>query len=121
MDKRMQALIDAPLADAAKIYLPDGKRRISRGPRPQYEDGIEAPKVTSKEIAERKSKAAWKKLEQLYDYYAKTDLTAEKIAQHMGIYRQQQTGVDDKGKPIFGRALDVKTVEAQIAWRRKLA
>lgn len=119
MDERMKALIAAPLADPSKIFLPEGKRRISRGPRPQYEDGIEAPKVSGKELAERRSKAAWKKLEALYDYYAGTNLTAERIAEHMGVYRQEQTGVDDKGKPVFVRVLDVKTVEAQIAWRRK--
>jgi hypothetical protein len=37
----------------------------------------------------------------------------------LGLYRQQQTGVDDKGKPIFERVLDVARAEAQLAWRRK--
>lgn len=119
MDARMKALIDAPLADPVKIYLPEGKRRVSRGPSPQYEDGIESPKLTGKQIAERRTKAAGKKLEALYDYYAATNLTVERIAEHMGVYRQDQTGVDDKGKPILVRVLDVKTVEEQIAWRRK--
>lgn len=118
MDKRMQALIDAPLADPAKIYLPEGKRRAPYSPRAKYHDEEMPGKLTGAQMAERKQKAASEKLTKLYDYYATTDLSFEKIAQHMGIYRQDQTGVDDKGKPVFVRVLDVKTVEAQIAWRR---
>lgn len=118
MDKRMQALIDAPLADPNKIYLPDGKRRAPRSPRADC--GDMPPKITGAQLAERKSTALSRKLDALYAYYAATDLSIERIAQHMGLYRQEQTGVDEKtGKPIFARVLDLKQVEANIAWRRK--
>src|SRR2546423_948271 len=122
MDKKMQSLIDAPLADPNKVYLPEGKRRAPYSPRAKYH-GDEMPKGLSRsQLAERKQKARDEKLDKLYAYYAGTDLSIERIAEHMGIYRQEQTGVDEKtGKPVFVRKLDLKEVEANIAWRRKKA
>jgi hypothetical protein len=120
IDSKMQALIDAPLADPAKIYLPEDRRPAKRGPRTQCDD-IGAPKLTGKQIAERKRKAASAKLATLFDYYAPTGLSAARVAEYMGLYRQQQDGTNDKGKPIFIRVLDVETVEAQLAWPRAKA
>lgn len=117
MDDFMRSLIEAPLADPARIYAPGGKRPAPRGPKVEYDD-IGCPKITGKELAAYKKKVANDKLEALYAYYATTDLTAEKIAEHIGLYRQEQTGVDDKGKPTFARVLDVERVEKQLAWRR---
>jgi hypothetical protein len=119
MDERMKALIDAPLADPAKIHLPDGKRVIRRGPRYQEHDSIGAPKVSREELTRRKEKAAAEKLDKLFDYYAASNLTAEKVAERMGLYRQEQNGVDEAGKPVFVRVLDVKRADEQLSWRRK--
>ena len=117
MDDFMRSLIEAPLADPARIYAPGGKRPAARGPKVEYDD-IGCPKISSKEMAARKKRVANDKLEALYAYYATTDLTAEKIAEHMGLYRQEQTGVGEDKKPIFTRVLDVERVEKQLAWRR---
>lgn len=114
----LQSLIDAPLADPIKIFSPGGKRPAPRSPKIEYADDIGVPKLTSKQVRERKDKAAAQKLDALLTYYAGTDLPAEKIAEHLGLYRQEQTGVDDKGKPTFARVLDVKRVEREMAWRR---
>jgi hypothetical protein len=119
MTHPLQTLIDAPLANATKINVPAGKRSAPRSPKVEYGDEIGCPKVSAKELRERKEKAVAEKRAKLFDYYAVTGLTAEKVAEHMGLYRQEQTGVDDKGKPILVRVLDVKLAEDQLAWRRK--
>jgi hypothetical protein len=121
IDKHLQALIDAPLADPAKLAIHGEARKISRGPRLREHDGIRAPKLTREQLAERKGKQLSAKLNKLLDYYATTDLPAEKITEHLGLYRQVQVGVSDDGKPVIERVLDVKTVEGQLAWRRKAA
>lgn len=118
IDKKMQALIDAPLADPWKIHLPEGRRPLPRGSR-DGGDSIECPKLSGKELSDRKTKATSEKLGKLFDYYAATDLDAKRVAEHMGLYRQVQIGVDDKGKPTFERSLNVEEAEAQLAWRRK--
>jgi hypothetical protein len=64
-------------------------------------------------------KAAAEKLDKLFDYYAASNLTAEKVAERMGLYRQEQNGVDEAGKPVFVRVLDVKRADEQLSWRRK--
>jgi hypothetical protein len=119
-DRTLQSLIDAPLADPLKLAIHGEPRKIKRGPRVRENDDIGAPKLTRAQLDERKDKARWDKLDKLYAYYAGTDLSIERIAEHMGIYRQEQTGVDEKtGKPIFVRKLDLKDVEANIEWRRR--
>jgi hypothetical protein len=119
IDKNMQALIDAPLANAAKINIPAGRRSSPRAKKLEYDDGIGCPKVSPKELRERKDKAASAKLDALFDYYATTELSPERVAQHMGLYRNIETGIDDKGRPAFTRVLDVELATAQLAWRRK--
>lgn len=114
----LQSLIDAPLADPIKIYSPGGKRPTPRSPKPEYADDIGCPKLTSKQVRERKDRAANDRLEALLDYYAGTDLPCDKIAAHLNLYTQEQIGVDDKGKPVFARILDVRRVEREMAWRR---
>lgn len=117
----LQPLIDAPLANALKVNTPAGRRSTPRAKKPEYQDEIGCPKASAKELRERKAKADLAKLETLFDYYAGTNLTSEKIAEHMGLYRNEQTGVSDDGKPIMTRVLDVGRAEAEIAWRRKAA
>lgn len=120
MDAKMKALADAPLANPIGIYLPEGKRPAPRARKAECDD-IGCPKVSSKELRERKQKALAARTEALFDYYAKTELTAERVAEHMGLYRNEQTGFDDKGKPIMVRVLDVKRADDHLAWRRKQA
>jgi hypothetical protein len=118
MTHPLQSLIAAPLANATKINTPGGKRPAPRVSKQDFADDI-GPKVSAKELRERKAKAASEKLSKLFDYYAGTDLTAEKVAEHMGLYRQEQTGLDETtGKPILTRVLDVKRAADQLAWRR---
>jgi hypothetical protein len=117
----MEALVDAPLANATKVYLPAGKRSAPRGKKVEYGDEIGCPKVSAKELRERKQKAAQDKLAALFDYYARTTLDARRVAEHMGLFRNEQTGVDDAGKPVFARVLDEKRAEAKLAWRRRAA
>lgn len=119
MKHPLQSYIDAPLADACKINLPQGRRSAPRAKKADYSDDIGCPKISGKELRERKVKAEADKLSSLFDYYyAKTDLDAERVAKHLALYRQTQTGTDDKGKPVFTRVLDVERAEQQLAWRR---
>jgi hypothetical protein len=117
MKHPLQSLIDAPLADAVKINLPAGRRPAPRAKKPEYGDELGCPKLTGKEIRQRKEKTAAAKLDALFDYYAGTDLTPEKVTAHLGLYRNEQTGVVD-GKPTFKQVPDVERVAAQLAWRR---
>lgn len=121
MTHPLQSLIDAPLADATKKNVPSGKRATPRGSKSGHGDEIGFPKVSGKELRERKAKAAAEKLGKLFDYYAATDMPAERVAEHMGLYRQEQAGTDAKGKPTFSRVLDVKRAEEQLSWRRAQA
>lgn len=122
IDKKMRALIGAPLADPCKIYLPEGRRVLPRGPRSSEEACTDGGlRITKAQAADRKAKIAADKLNKLFDYYAGTNLSPEKVAEHLGLYRQQENGVDEKGKPIFVRILDVARAEVQLAWRRKAA
>lgn len=116
----LQSLIDAPLANATKINLPMGRRaapRVKAEPRqPRPGD------LTPAQVRERKAKALSDKQEKLLDYYATTSIPAERVAEHIGLYRVVQIGVDEEThKPITERVLDVQQVESALAWRRKSA
>lgn len=114
MDAKMQALIDAPLANPGKLNLPEGRRPIERGRKVPAPDGL-----TPAQVKERKAKEAADKLAKLLDYYATTDLPAEKVARDIGLSRMVEDGVDeDTGKVKFKRVLDVEKAEAELAWRR---
>lgn len=121
MDPYLKKLRDAPLADPANIYLPQGKRVMKRGPRDKYHSDDMPPKLTRAQLDERKQADLGAKLNSLLDYYAGTDLPPERVAEHLGIYRNEQDGTDDKGKPKFKRVLDVERVKAQLDWRRSKA
>ena len=115
----LQRLIDAPLADACKINPPAGKRPNPRAKKPEYYGGPDGQALSPRQLRERKKKAEAAKLEALFDYHASTDLEPRRVAEHLGLYRQEQTGTDINGKPTFSRVLDVERVEEQLAWRRK--
>lgn len=117
MDEMLKKLAEAPLANALAINLPQGRKPAKRsgGEKPPLRDGD----LTSAQVRERRAKAQEKAIGELLDYYAGTEVPAERIARHLNFYRSQQTGTDDKGKPIFQRVLDTERVEAELAWRRK--
>lgn len=96
----LQSYIDAPLADPVKLYLPQGKRPAKRARKPQYEDGVDCPKLTRKELDRRAEKALSAKHDKLLEYYATTDLPNERIAEHLG--------------------LSVERVAGEMSWRRRV-
>ena len=82
----LQHLIDAPLGDAARIYLPAGRRPAIRPKKNEaVQDGIDAPKLSNKELRERKAKQARHRLEEMLAYYATTTVPFERIATHTGL------------------------------------
>jgi hypothetical protein len=87
----MQALIDAPLADPLKLYVPAGKRVIRRGPRHAYHDGIDAPKLTAKQLQDRKEGVYGEKLAAVLDYYASTSIPIERVAENTGLSIEKAT------------------------------
>ena len=116
MSDDLRALIDAPLANPAKINLPAGRRSA---PRVKMERPPPRPgDLTPAQVRERKAKALSAKQELLLDYYATTEIPASRIADHVGLFHQVQTGTDKQGKPIYTREPDVKRVEAALKWRR---
>lgn len=80
--EEMRQLIAAPLADPGRIYLPRGKRKALRGPKPVYENEF-APKVSQKEVKARKAEAKDRKLGTLLNYYATTATPFEDIAAYL--------------------------------------
>lgn len=116
MDDYLRKLVDAPLADPANLYLPQGKRRAKRL-KPEYHEEVGCPKLTGAKVRERKEREAQAKLATVLDYYATTEIPFEKIAEHAGLYRQERVGTDDKGKPIMGRVLDVERARKEMCCR----
>jgi hypothetical protein len=78
----MQALIDARLAKPGSIYLPLGKRKAFRGPKPVYENEF-VPQMTAEQAKARKADLADKKLGSLLNYYAGTSVPFSRIAEHL--------------------------------------
>jgi len=118
----LQFLAEKPLDTAeriGKIWLPLGRKPAPRATKPEYIP--QAGDLTPAQVRERKAKAFTAKQQKLLDYYATTDLEAETVARHIGMFRMVETGTDDKGKPIVAKVLDVEGVAAQLAWRRKAA
>jgi hypothetical protein len=125
MDPKLQALIDAPLANPLRLNIPGGKESLPPKPRAKKEPSLSPAEkrargiLTTKELAERKALEAQAKLTQLYDYYATTDIPAERVAEHMGVYHQVQVGTTDDHKPIYERQLNIGLVRAELERRRK--
>lgn len=82
MNREMQKLVDAPLADPLKLYLPKGTRAAKRAPKAEYYDSVEAPKIARSILEKRKVDAASAKLVSVLDYYATTTVPFERIAEH---------------------------------------
>lgn len=87
MSPDMQALIDAPLADPNRVYLPAGKAKAKRGPKPQYH-AEDLPRLSGKKLKERKAATLDKKLSDILTYYAGTDVPVDRIVSHTGLDEQ---------------------------------
>lgn len=120
MDDLLRKLADEPMAlpgEAMRRAQSLGGPKIVKRCVP-VEAVVSLPKLTRQELRERAAKHAASKLEALLDYYATTDISAEHIASLLGIYRMEPNGVDEEGKPLFQKVLDVERVEASLKWRR---
>src|SRR6187402_937676 len=87
----MQKLVDAPLADPLKLYLPKGTRSAKRAPKAEYYDSVGAARLSRKELDKRKDDAATAKLVSVLDYYATTTVPFERIAGHTKLTVDQVT------------------------------
>lgn len=85
MDKFMQSLVDAPLANPLKINLPRGTRTAKREAPPAVSPQLRA------EARAYKLKQARAKIDALLDYYATTAVPFNRIAEHMNLSVEQVT------------------------------
>lgn len=122
MDKYLEKLAAAPLANAVALNLPQGKLPPRARSRIKSGDLDDLPKLKRSELMERKQKETTAKQDKLLDYYATVDVPAERVAQHVGLYRTVEKGFDEETRrPIMEQVLDVERAAAQLAWRRKQA
>lgn len=91
MNREMQKLVDAPLADPLKLYLPNGTRTAKRAPKAEYYDSVVAPKIARSVLEKRKVDAASTKLVSVLDYYATTSVPFDRIAEHTKMTVEQVT------------------------------
>lgn len=84
MDPTIKKLVDAPLGDALKLYVHGKPRTIKRGRRPQYHDEIDGDRLSRTQVEERRVEAKSKKVNELWDYYATTQVPFERVAEHTG-------------------------------------
>lgn len=85
VDKQLQALLDAPLANALEINIPLGRRPAQRGKKPVYEGDALGESLTSRQVRERAVDAKSKKIEALLDHYATTEMPFDRIAAHVDL------------------------------------
>lgn len=101
MDDTMKALVNAPLADPLKIYLPMGRRPGARGGKPVYEGEFAPEKLTSKQVRERRENAQGDKVASLLDYYGTTNVPCERIAEHLRLdVDLVRTAMRNRGRDI---------------------
>lgn len=91
MRPEMQKLVDAPLADPLKLYLPNGTRTAKRAPKVEYYETVGATRLTRKELDKRKADAASAKLVSVLDYCATTQVPFDRIAEHTKLTIEQVT------------------------------
>lgn len=82
MNRELQALVDAPLANALSINLPAGKRPAPKSAKPVYEGDLATETLTSGQLRESREKAADAKLASVLDYFATTAVPFDRIADH---------------------------------------
>jgi hypothetical protein len=108
----MKSLVDAPLANASKLNLPQG-RQPTRSGRTVLDPAERAA------IQARKEAALNAKVSALLDYYAGTSVPARRVAEHVGFFRKQQNGANKRGKAVFINVPDVERAERELAWRKE--
>lgn len=119
MDPKLKALVDAPLANPLAINIPGGRDALPPKPREVKPAEQHRPgDLTKAQLAERKRDEEYQKLSTLFDYYSTTNIPAERVAQHVGVYRMVEIGSED-GKPVYERQLDVERVRQELDFRRK--
>lgn len=97
----LQSMIDAPLADPLNLNVPLGKRVMKRGPRAQYYDGIDAPRLKQSELQKRREDQFSAKLCAVLDYYAGSTVPIERIAEHTKLTIEQATAaMERRGRKI---------------------
>ena len=84
MTPEMKRLVDAPLANALRLNLPEGKAPAPRAIKPEYHCE-ELPKLTAKEVRARRTEATNAKVCAILDYYATTEVPPRRIAEHLGL------------------------------------
>ncbi len=89
IDKEMQSLIDAPLANPNKINLPKGRRSAPRAGNPEYEGDFLPDKLTRKELRDRQENSHSAKIMAVLDYYAASKVSFEDIARYTNLTADQ--------------------------------
>ena len=121
MDEQLRKLAEKPLDEGSrcgKIWLPEGRRAATREGRPPYTPNPND--LTLEQVKERRAKALTEKRAKLLDYYAGTDLSAEKVTEYLGVTHLVQVGTDpeDQFKPVYERQPDVEWVRKELQARR---
>lgn len=121
MDDLLRKLANEPLVrpgEAMHRAQALGGPKKPRGQR-SAEVVVSLPKLTKAELREREAKDLEGKQGQLLDYYATTELPVERVAHHVGFYKQVEVGrTEDTDEPIYERQLDLERTEAALKWRR---
>lgn len=122
MDDELKALAAAPYCKTiGKINLPKGRLPAKREVAPEAPPGTG---ISRDEVKQRRVQAHTAKQEKLLDYYAGTDIPAERIAEHVGIYRTEEykpEGWEEGDRLATRKVLDVERTEASLKWRRDRA
>lgn len=91
MNRELQKLVDAPLADPLKLYLPQGTRSAKKAPKVEYYDTVAAPRISRAKLAERRVDEYSTKLTAVLDYYGTTSVPFDRIAEHTKLTVEQVT------------------------------
>lgn len=88
----LKVLADAPLADPLGLNIPLGRRTMKRGPRAVYCDSVDdGQRLKPSELQKRKEEAFSAKLCAVLDYYAKSTVPIERVAEHTNLSVEQAT------------------------------
>lgn len=120
MDSKLQRLADASMSVPGQALK---KAKAEAPPRPKRQriaaEVTSLPKLTTQQLRERAAKLLDEKRETLLQHYAKTDLPPERVAEHVGITKQVDTGKKwSDGNPVMQTVPDVERVAARLEWIR---
>jgi len=116
MDEELKKLAEAPLANACKLNLPKGRLP------PKREEPQDLPREPRAAIKARHEAAHTAKKNQLLDYYATVDVPAERVAEHVGLWRKEEykpDGWKEGDRLAVRKVLDVERAAAELKWRRE--